>query len=379
MKVLHVTSGNLFGGIERHLLTLASRDAGKTGLSHEFAVCFEGQFASMLRDRGVEVRRLSAVRTRWPWTRFWGRRVLGEVLRASRPDVVMVHSNWALCHFGSMLERGPAPLVFWLHDFVSERRWMDRWAGRSRPGLVLCNSVCSMGRLEEAGWFGTIPKRVLHPASELSDPEDAWADRRRVRGELGVGEGARVVVQAGRWARSKGHDRILEAMAQEPLDREEWQYWIAGGAGSREERKWRWSVEALAVTLGLADRVRVLGHREDMGAVMHAADVYVHPCQEAETFGLVLVEALGAGLKIVASDLGGAKEILGGGYGELVDPYRARLWREAIGRAVGGGKTVEDVERGRAHARALCDPAGVCERLLAILREHANGGNRLGK
>lgn len=368
-SILHVGPGLIFGGIERHLVSLAGLNEEQHGLRHLFALTHSGVFETTLRKRGAQVHRLPTVRTRWPWTRFFARKALARIMNELKPDVVMAHGSWTLCHFGSILESNP-PFVFWLHDFVSQKRWLDRWAARRRPNLILCNSEVSLAHLELEAMYREVPKQVLHPAVTLPDPEDAWADRKRIRKELGVDDATPVVVQAGRLTPSKGHDRIIEAMALSADLSETWQYWIVGGAQSSEERKRMNSLEDLSAALGLADRIRFLGHRDDVAAVLHASEVCVHPCQEPETFGLVLVEALAAGIVVVASDLGGAREILKGGPGHLVSPNRAREWRQAISKAMEEAKSVVPNPRGRERALALCDPAGVSTRLATILDKH---------
>jgi glycosyltransferase involved in cell wall biosynthesis len=83
--------------------------------------------------------------------------------------------------------------------------------------------------------------------------------------------------------------------------------------------------------LGLTARVQFLGHRLDVDELMGAADVFCHPNVGPEPFGMVFVEAMLAGLPVVATEMGGAKEVLGDGVGLLVAPKPAALAR-ALGR-----------------------------------------------
>ena len=116
-------------------------------------------------------------------------------------------------------------------------------------------------------------------------------------------------------------------------------------------------MKAATERLGIADRVKFLGQRADVPRLMAAADVYCQPNTGPEPFGLVYVEALYAGLPVVASAMGGAIEIVNDTCGVLVPPGDAAAVAEALrvlianaGRRRGLG------EAGPARARQLCDP-----------------------
>jgi glycosyltransferase involved in cell wall biosynthesis len=76
----------------------------------------------------------------------------------------------------------------------------------------------------------------------------------------------------------------------------------------------------MARELGIAERVRFLGHRSDVPRVLKAADIYCQPNQRPEPFGIVFIEALAAGLPVVSVDFGGAREIVDQNCGALVPP-----------------------------------------------------------
>ncbi len=87
------------------------------------------------------------------------------------------------------------------------------------------------------------------------------------------------------------------------------------------EQDYLMSLRAQADRLGVTERVRFLGHRDDVTTLMRAVDVVVHPSIDPEPFGLTLVEAMLAGTPVVASWAGAAAEILDGGQaGVLVPP-----------------------------------------------------------
>jgi glycosyltransferase involved in cell wall biosynthesis len=79
-------------------------------------------------------------------------------------------------------------------------------------------------------------------------------------------------------------------------------------------------LRVLAASLGIADRVTFLGHREDVDALLHEADAFVLPSR-SEAFPNSVVEAMAAGLPVVAAGVGGLLELIDSGRdGVLVAP-----------------------------------------------------------
>jgi L-malate glycosyltransferase len=105
-------------------------------------------------------------------------------------------------------------------------------------------------------------------------------------------------------------------------------------------------LQALAQSLGVASRVEFLGLRDDVHALLQAANVFVHPCVWEEAFGLTLAEALSTGLPVIASSIGAIPEIVTDLHtGLLVPPgdiialagamdrlLRDRAFRERLGK-----------------------------------------------
>jgi UDP-glucose:(heptosyl)LPS alpha-1,3-glucosyltransferase len=98
----------------------------------------------------------------------------------------------------------------------------------------------------------------------------------------------------------KGLDRVIAALEHEPQT-----LLLTAGVGARSNDA-RLAL-ALASRIGAADRIRFLGHREDVAALMAAADVLVHPARQ-ETTGQVVLEAVVNGLPAVVSDICGFAE-----------------------------------------------------------------------
>ena len=140
-----------------------------------------------------------------------------------------------------------------------------------------------------------------------------------IRGSLHTKDDHVVIVQASRMEAWKGHAVLLEALAQ-LADRRQWVCWIVGGPQRAAESTYADSLRELARRLGIADRVRLVGASTDVPRLLAAADIYCQANIGAEPFGVVFIEALAAGLPVVASAIGGPTDIITDACGRLVPP-----------------------------------------------------------
>jgi glycosyltransferase involved in cell wall biosynthesis len=366
MRVLHVNSGNLFGGVEVLLTTLARTRHLCPAMRPHFAVCFPGRLAEELTALGVGVTLLGGVRVRHPWTVWHARRNLRALLRRERFDAVVCHAAWTQAIFGPAARALGLPLSFWLHDPPGESlHWLERWARRTRPDVVVCNSAYTRARLPRL-YPGARGEVVYCPVSPPEAPSTP-AERDAVRATFGVAPDGVVILQVGRWAPHKGHLLHLQALSRlRHLDG--WVCWQVGAPqGPAEERYFR-EIQGAAACLGLAERVRFLGWQPDVRRVLAAADVYCQPNTLPEPFGIALVEALLARLPVVTTALGGPPEFIPETCGTLVAPGDADGLAAALAELI----RRPDLRRrlgaaGPDRAGALCDPARQLGRLAEVL------------
>ncbi|MDO8209846.1 glycosyltransferase [Conexibacter sp. CPCC 206217] len=153
---------------------------------------------------------------------------------------------------------------------------------------------------------------------------------------------APVVGAVGRFVEEKGFDVFLEALAQTPG--------VSGvlvGDGPERAR-----IERLRERLGLVDRVELTGWRTDSQALIGSFDALVVPSR-VEPLGIVALEAMSAGVPVVASRVGGLQEVVADGEtGVLVAPDDAAALAAAIGRVLDPAANRAMGERGRAVARS---------------------------
>ncbi len=141
-----------------------------------------------------------------------------------------------------------------------------------------------------------------------------------------------------------------------------------GGAQRRGEEAYRVQLERAAHDRRIGHRVHFLGQRDDVAALLWASDLYCQPNSEPEPFGVSFVEALYAGLPVIATDAGGPREIVTPDCGVLVPPGDRAALVEALRLLI----TDADLRRrlgaaGPARAAHLCAPEHAVPRLEAAL------------
>ncbi len=367
MRALHVNPGNLYGGVETMLVTLAREAASTPDVSTSFGVCFEGRFSRELEALGQQVHRLGPVRLRRPTSVLRARRQLAARLLGGTADVVVCHQAWSYAVMGPAARRAKVPVVLWLHTVDPRRHWLERWAHRRTPHMVIANSRYTATAAATA--FPGVPVETVYCPSSVPPPEVGLQSesRARIRASAQTSDRDVVIAQVGRLEALKGHRIAIEALAQ-LRDVPGWTYWVVGGPQRSGDTRVLVQLEALARTVGVADRVRFLGEREDVPRVLRAADIYCQPNTGAESFGLSLVEAMAAGLPVVTSALGGALEIVDDSCGVLTPAGDERAVAAALRRLV-----IHPDERGRLREGArlrpdqLCNPARQMRRIQEAL------------
>jgi glycosyltransferase involved in cell wall biosynthesis len=353
MDVLHISAGNLFGGVETVQVTLARHRALCSQMKPHFALCFEGRLASELRSTGASVYVLGAVRVSRPWTVWRARRTLAGLLQRQRFDVVVCHSVWPHAIFAPVVRSAGLPLIFWLHDATRGKHWLERWAKWTRPDGVICNSRFTADGLPNL--YRDVPTKIVYCPVAVHE-SIPFAERRAVRAELATGEDAVVVVQVGRLAPLKGQRLCLGALAT-LADVPGWVCWQVGGAQRAAERRYLDELKSMAARLGITERVRFAGQRSDVSRILSAADVYCQPNTGPDAFGITFIEALLAGLPIVTSAVGGAVEIVNSSCGILVPPADRAILAASLRRLIldSNLRTLLGAA-GPARASLLCDP-----------------------
>lgn len=354
LRVLHLTSGNLYGGIETMLVTLAKSRQACPLIEQHFAVCFAGRLLSELAAAQAPIHRLGNVRASRPWLLASARRRLRVILEKETFDAVICHSAWPMAMFGYTTLSSKQRLVFWMHGVPTGRHWIDRWAQRNRPELVICNSRYTAQYAPSV--YPRAANCVIYCPIETSREANPVQIRDSIRDELGVPPEDRVIIQVSRMEQWKGQLLHLEALAM-LRDVPGWRCWMVGGPQRPKEIDYFRRIAARANELGIGGRVHFLGERNDVKNLLLGADLFCQPNLKPEPFGIVFIEALAAGLPVVATAIGGACEIVADDCGVLTPPENAAALAAALRRLIEDSRLrISLSSTGPSRARQLCSP-----------------------
>jgi glycosyltransferase involved in cell wall biosynthesis len=367
IHVLHINAGNLYGGVETIVVTLARERAVCPEMVPHFAVCFAGRFSEALTEAGSPPFKLGGVRLRYPWQILRARQRLRSLLRQHHFDVVICHMSWTLLIFGPAVRAAGVPLALWMHNQMQAASWPEKLAGLTMPDLVLCVGQATLRDAQRL--FEHSRHALFYTPFAFSPPLTSTRDN--VRTSLGIAKSTVVLIQVSRLEPWKGHLELFESLALIQHCRS-WVLWIVGGAQRAKEEQYLRTLRAAAQRLGISSRVHFLGERRDVGALLAAADIYCQSNTGAEGFSISFLEALSAGLPVVTTALGGAKDIIDESCGVLVPTGERQSFANAVERIAESAEERRELGMaGRVKVRSMCDPRQqlpVLHRLLSGLK-----------
>ena len=305
VSVLHVSAGNLFGGIERMLLAFARNADCRPGMKHTFGLCFHGRVGDELSSSGAAVNYFGKVSFRNPLAIWLARRKMRLLLRSRQFDFVICHGAWIHALFARVICKAGVPLVHMVHGMIGKLSRYDQWSKDYPPNLVIANSIASADCAKSL--FPDVPLKVAYPPCELGDPRRRESIRIQWRGRNKVNNDTKVILAAGRLEGGKGLSILFHALSQ-IKKWDSWTCWVAGSPQRPSDSKHFLELREKAKCLGIGDRIKWLGHVEDMAGLFAAVDVYCQPNTFPESFGHTFVEAQAMGCPVITTAMGGALE-----------------------------------------------------------------------
>jgi len=316
MRIAHVHRIRGIGGSERHLLTLLPALA-ELGLEPVF-VGLDDPAWNPADFYGA----LTVPAIRIPSPRDFDPLLLARLVRSLRADVVHTHLVHADVYGGTAARLRGERLVSTKHNDDPFRlgpfRHVERGLARVSDRIVTITESLRRFTVDEVG-IPAAKVETIHYG--LDAPPEPWG----VNPPDAVPDGARVLLAVSRLTEQKGIDVAVRALAELPEDTA----LVVLGEGPE-----RPALEALARELGVDGRVFLPGRVPDVAAWLRRAEVLVHPARW-EGFGLAVLEAMLAGLPVVASNVSSLPElVVDGETGILVRPDDPPALALGIARAL---------------------------------------------
>ena len=363
MKIVEITNVDFS---MRHFLLPLMRGIRARG--HEvIGICADGPLLADIRAEGFRVETVPLVRRLSPLAQWRAFRALIALLRRERPD--LVHAHMPISGFlGRLAARlaGVPRVAYTCHGFLFNQPapWPRRAAALAMEWLAGRWTTVLMTVSDEeaadARRLGIARNAISvrngrDPALFHPDP----AARARIRASLGVDGAAVVVIAVSRLVRHKGYPELLAAMQTVPGA----ELWVVG------ERLATDRGEDLAPLFAAATgRVRRLGYRTDVAALLAAADIFALP-SHFEGLPMSVIEAMLTGLPVVATTIRGPREqVVDGQTGLLVPPAQVAPLAAALNRLVADPALRASLgAAGRTRACACYDEAQIVARTLDLL------------
>jgi glycosyltransferase involved in cell wall biosynthesis len=335
MKVLHIITGLNDGGAEAVLYRLISADADNS--HHVVSLMDQGVYGSRIVSAGVPVDSLGMRRGQFTPSALVK---LVRLIRAADPDVVqtwMYHANL----IGGMASRlaGKRGVVWGIHHTNLDPKKSSR---TTRVIARLCGSLsgflpnrvisCSedAARVHAALGYDDLKLVVVPNGYDLSVFAPDTCARTRLRDEWGIDSDRTLFGMVARWDPLKDHENMIAALARFGQTSTAAWHCVLAGTGMTEANE---ALIALLKRYGVRDRVRLLGQRNDIPAVMNALDFHVLS-SAGEAFPNVVAEAMASGTPCIVTDVGDAA-LMVGETGWVVPPSDApRLAGALAGAAV---------------------------------------------
>ena len=315
MRVIEVTNVDFS---LRHFLLPLMRGLRERG--HEvIGVCADGPLLADVRAEGFRVEALPLARSLSPAAQWRAFLALYRLFRAEKPD--LVHAHMPISGFLARLAAraaGVPRVAYTCHGFLFNQpgSWARRSASLAMEWLA--------GRLTDV--FLTVSTEEAADARRLHIHRNPTAigngrnpaifhpdpiARAQMRAELGISTDRVVITCVSRLVRHKGYPELLAAMSG--IDAELWVVGIRLASDHGED------MEPYFAAAGLGPRLRRLGYRADVPAILAASDIFVLP-SHFEGLPMSVIEAMLCGLPVVATDIRGPREQVEDGVTGLLVP-----------------------------------------------------------
>lgn len=333
MKILFYNHTGQVGGAERLLLTILAR-LDRANFDPVLICPEHGPLREMATSLGVRTEIASVLHARFTWRVDDLIRYLNSFARvildlrkkviSANPD--LIHANSVRAGLVvTVATLGLNKQVVWhIHDLLPRHPFNSviRAVGLlSRRTRMIAVAQASADRF--IGSFRSLQRRitVIPNGVDLERFHPDQNTRRKIRGELQLGADVPVIGIIGRLTPSKGQLELLQAFKRVVSEFPKATLLIAGAPAFNQEHEYAELLKHATSELGISNRVRMLGARDDVAAIMQALDLLVVN-SSSEACCLVVLEAMASGVPVLATRTGGTPELIEHGRSGWLVPLR---------------------------------------------------------
>lgn len=321
LRIVHLLSPAMFGGLERVVEMLA---VGQRQRGHEVQVV--ASVGPMNGDHPLlvtlERRRVPVVVIRTPSRAYMAERAeLRRLFADWSPDIAHSHGYRSDVLTALAARKMPVATVSTAHGFTGGG-WRNRtYELVQQVAWRRFGSVVAVSRPLERKLRGKVGAERVRLIPNAWSREAAPIAAAEARAILGLSTQYPLVGWVGRLSREKGADVMIEAFAQVSDSR--WHLALIGDGAERVH------LEARIAQLGLGDRVHLLGAVSEAGRLFPAFDCFALSSRTEGT-PIALLEAMAAGVPIVATAVGGVPDVVGPAEAVLVESENPAALARAI-------------------------------------------------
>jgi glycosyltransferase involved in cell wall biosynthesis len=374
LTILQTCFSHAWGGLEMQALEISD---GLRNRGHHVTLALPSgsRLADEARRRTLPILPLNATGYFHPFA-VWR---LREHIRSSNVDIVHSQHSRDLATVVPALQISGqrAPLVFSkrMGSYIIKKDLFHRYT-HSRIDVVLAISDVIHQNVIDTTPVPPERVRTLHDAvdTQLFSPERK--DRWTVRREAGISDEAVVVGFVGRFSPGKGLEELLRA-AHILLPGHPGLRFLVVGEASHGEEEYATTIHSLARSLGVDRGVTFIGYRSDIPSVMASFDILAFP-SHAESFGVVLIEAMSMEKPVVSTNCDGVLDIVVDGVtGIMVPPKDAKAFAGGLEKLLLNADLRKSMgQAGRQRAKECFDQQVQLRKLEGIYGELIEGSGR---
>jgi glycosyltransferase involved in cell wall biosynthesis len=283
----------------------------------DWQVCFleAGPMVQDFAQMGIRTFVVAAGRLRQPHrmaSTIWR---LSVIIRENRFDAILSWMGKPHLYGSYAALLAGVPALWYQHGWPKRNNWRDLLVTlMPASGILACSRSAANG--QESLWPRR-PIRVVYPGVDLSRfSRPAVATKKNLRAELGLPTTVPIIGIVGRLQRWKGFHHVVKALPRIAAVFPDVTCLMVGGDHALEPDYPAFLRDRISEA-NLSSRVRLVGLQRNIQQWMEAMDVVIHASDE-EPFGMVLIEAMALGRPVVASDVGGPREIVTHGVNGLL-------------------------------------------------------------